>query len=625
MRADLIGKGKYRQYWRSDYFEKGVSRASPNDWKIALLLQFSILIILAWFYWGSEREISSDEKDIWIEIENVNVGNFFISKNMPLLIQTMAYISRKFFLAVEHWRKINDFMVAMFISDFYRLMRTSNVSTAFSLLLAILLTQVTLFQSLYHSLNMDIYAFQSILRIAILMRKWRCTRQFSLEWYKNLIAISILACFVLGAQLSGITIWLWLLIVSARYFWCLLGDLKISTKDIIWHFGFRAIFFVILPLSSLVLSYDSLLHCFTTSNRDSSYLSPGFQHYILHENMDQPKFIYYGSTVTMRHHDSFGGFLRGQDIPYPGSDENLVTVSHENDEDNEWIIEHVKPGIDVEGSDVVVKNSESIKLRHKKTGKLLRASEEKPPISEKEYDKRVSTTGDSEYLGNSDETWTINIRSPHSLREPLTPFVHLFSLRNRGRNCDLISHYIQLGEWAKNEQEVLCLDPATEDKTLLYFQSSSRYDPSSERIFEWPEAVPRWKLIAEYLFVQFQIKNTVNSSINEESELTSALNFLWPMKSSDGKIEMVLCGAVSISIVLHSLISIYSLLTYNIFEEKLVNRQVENFVKDDIKAEAFLAWLMYFYLFNSDEKFSADKYIPSLTFGLVLMTQYLLI
>ena len=90
--------------------------------------------------------------------------------------------------------------------------------------------------------------------------------------------------------------------------------------------------------------------------------------------------------------------------------ENLVALSFkEFDVDNEWVVEHPTKKLNFSeihhiGQLIPVEFDHDIKLRHKSTGKLLRASTAKPPISEQDYDLRISCTKNSEYGGGMDES-----------------------------------------------------------------------------------------------------------------------------------------------------------------------------------------------------------------------------
>ena len=192
---------------------------------------------------------------------------------------------------------------------------------------------------------------------------------------------------------------------------------------------------VLVPAIVFLLSYYAHISTLTQDLTDfSTFMSPYYKHTLENNPLNKivpPGRVYYGSTITIRHKDSLGGYLHSHELNYQsGSHEQQVTLYDFPDNNNEWIVEHKKENKDVSSKAVAVKNGENIRLRHRLTGKLLRASGAKPPVSEQDYDREVSCTGDANYTGQSDELW--KIRFSGRLLEGLVPLDTTFQLTNQG-------------------------------------------------------------------------------------------------------------------------------------------------------------------------------------------------
>lgn len=619
----VVGKGKYRCYTRHEYATLIKSYKKTGGLTVDFLGQLIFFLYCVLYYSSRLADVNDEEVILWRQVQDIGTGKFFISKGVPLLTQLISFATQKWSLDLHFWKIANNFVLSTSLITVFKILRESNVSLAVSLLASTALSQAPMFEDLISTFSMDSYHLMFLSLLILQWRNWQYCHDFSVDWYWRLSLLSVYLTLIMSGKFVGFISWMWLLIVCLKSVWTIIGDLEVSNHRIFLHICSRLLFLVAIPLSIVYHSYSSLLDNFHFPSSETSYMSSQFQHYVLGLHNNLPESLYYGSTITLRHVESLGGYLTSVDISYPDSEDGLVTLSDDyNDEANQWILEHHSNISMTLERPLQIKTNDLVKLRNKKTGRLLRASEEKPPISEKDYDKRVSTTGDPDYAGEDDEKWKIVVKSKTSFRGPINPFKHLFVLENRGRKCTLISHDIRMPKWGNGTQEVLCLDPPTESRALFYVDSTSKFNSATKKTYSWPERCSKTFLVLEYIRKQFKVDSYItNALIKSEHDNPLAWPFSFTSKNLVGSGIWVLS---TLSIIVYCCIQLWSFLTWNIFDDSSFTGDASSWLKSDIRFESVLGWLLHIYVFNysTHSNLSLNQYLPALLFAILNMCQF---
>ncbi|CDO92349.1 unnamed protein product [Kluyveromyces dobzhanskii CBS 2104] len=625
MNVRVSKEGRFKSYIAHDYQSYIKRDLLPYEKSLIWDLVLSALVVgyLSLTHLSRRNDISNSEIELWNQVTERIEGKFFISASVPTLIEVASKVSDFYSLGIDFWKTANNVVLATTLVNIYRILRHSNVSVLISFGAAAMFSQVSSFQDLIYRFNLESYHLLAISLVILHWRKFQASRDFSISWFVNITLLSMSLVFVTGGKFIGIVSYAWLLVVSLKSIWTIVGDIDVKNGQLFAHTCFRLLFFVIVPSASLVYSYFSLIERFEITSDSIVYMTSSFQHYTVGLHNDLPSSINYESVIRIRHVESLDGYLSSLDIAYPNSNDTMVTISDDPfDEASMWTVEsRRKSNSDGNLSSLTVKQTEKVKLRNKKTGQLLRASEAKPPISDKEYDKRISTTGDSTYEGDQDELWKFEIQGKSSFRETVAPFKHYFMLKNPARHCSLLSHDIRMPRWADRRQEVLCVEPATVNRALFYIDFVSSPEGIAVDAYEWPAEYPFYKMLYEYVTSQFRLdkkQNLDNTSMSPPDPLT------WPILFDDrnqiGKILRILS---TVSVVVYVLIEGYSWLTWNLFEDNLSNITASKLMKKEVAFEAFLGWFLHLCVFSysSHSNLSVNQYLPSLLFAVILLSQ----
>lgn len=633
-----VKQGPYKSYLRHDYQYHIKNRESSVEKNMLFDLGLNIAAVglLSIQHSGKLSKTSMDELYLWNQVEDVSNSKFFIASGVPLVVQLVSLASKRFSLDLEFWKMINNVLLASFLVKLYHILRKVNVSVFVSAAITCMFSQVSLFQELVYTFNLDTY---HLLALALLVLHWRelqGSKDFSIKWFINMSFVSLSLIFSTSGKFIGLVSWLWFFIISLKAFCTLVGDIEVSMFQLFVHFFVRFFFFVVLPFSTIYMSYCQLFNVFDVETPELALMSSSFQHYTmgLHENV--PSAIRNGSTIRLRHVNSLGGYLAPLEVQYTDTNDSLVTISNNpNDEASYWIIELVR---DISSkklpSNYSLSNSDRLKLRNKKTGQLLRGSEDKPPVSDKEYDRRVSNTGDWGFSGDQDETWKLDILSAPTLRERLIPFKHRFMLYNPARRCSLLSHDVNMPNWANNDQEVLCVESAVIDRASFYIDFVA--DPNLEILdaetdtYRWSSSFPTYKLVLEYLQVQFKIDKGqaihFEKESDEEGQNLSEHYLFFPLRFQESnRIGRLLWIGSTVAVGLYALIQTYLWMNWSIYEDNLLGKKSLELMREEVSFESFLGWFLHLFIFNFSlhKNFSVIQYLAAFFYAVNTLAQFL--
>ena len=126
-----------------------------------------------------------------------------------------------------------------------------------------------------------------------------------------------------------------------------------------------------------------------------------------------------GSVVTIRHVDTQGGYLHSHEHFYQtGSKQQQITLYPHLDSNNKWLIEPYNGTIHNE-TFVPLINGMKIRLKHINTGRRLHSHDEKPPVSERDWQKECSCYGYDGFAGDANDDWVVEIVNYRSQRVKL--------------------------------------------------------------------------------------------------------------------------------------------------------------------------------------------------------------
>jgi len=203
------------------------------------------------------------------------------------------------------------------------------------------------------------------------------------------------------------------------------------------------------------------------SGDGDGFMSAEFQHTLGGRGMaDTYADVAIGSTITIRHVHTQGGYLHSHDHQYPtGSKQQQITLYPHRDGNNEWSIVNATsvgdPDFEWEKEPLkYISNSARVKLRHLSTSKHLHSHDFRPPVSDVDFQNEVSAYGMPGFAGDMNDDWILEIydghRSDPESYKRLRTLRTVFRLRHALQGCYLFSHKVKLPEWGFEQQEVTC-------------------------------------------------------------------------------------------------------------------------------------------------------------------------
>lgn len=626
-------KGPHRDYIPSNIYSKfNVGKLNLLDPLIGIT--FSIVYFL-YMVRKIEYTFNNEEAKI-LDLVLLNKRNkFYLGTNPPFAVELFSFLLNYFEIIQLKYSILIMACLSLFL--LYMILRRNNISVTLSIISVCAISYLPHFRSQSIVLSVNVVYWLSFLGTVYFWRLYRIQRGPTVM---NLAHIGMFLGVAISTKTLGFVTWIWIICCSLFDTWNTLNDISISMFSILKKVTLKFIFIVVFPLQIfLCINYHQITNFKIDSPEYSRYVSPYFQSYLRNSTLrtSEDHCLYFGDTISLRHSASLGGYLTSYNVSSDGNTENrdnqnLVTLSsHEESEWTHWIVENALPNAPVK----TVRKFDDIKLRHKLTGKLLRASDSSPPVSEQEYDKLVCTTGDIDYEGNADEKWTLETVgysvSKFTNKEMFNVTSDEVKLFNQGRHCTLLGHDIRLPEWGFYDQEVLCLDPAMNN--LARFQIHI-IESKANTIIDVPiNSYSKFKLIFEWLVRQYRYSYSIKKNVDSHTTINSDTNLsigMWPFNSQQNEVVAKNIWILSfIGILLFSIFLTFRILTWNPWKQQSRERKiisVDNLLFQDIGFECCLGWFLHFYVYTkspSNDTLTIINYFPSYLLGFIVFIQTL--
>ncbi|KAF2862167.1 glycosyltransferase family 39 protein [Piedraia hortae CBS 480.64] len=279
--------------------------------------------------------------------------------------------------------------------------------------------------------------------------------------------------------------------------WVLLGDSE-NVSPRLWfkHFFARVFCLIVIPIAFYLLMFAIHFRCLVNPGEGDGFMSSEFQSTLNTKSMaDVPADVAFGSRISIRHHNTQGGYLHSHAHMYPGgSKQQQITLYPHKDENNVFVVENQTQPIDwaadpTGNTSVVgplawdtlepdwVKDGSVIKLYHITTDRRVHSHDVRPPITEADWQNEVSAYGYEGFEGDANDLFKVEIvksmsdgeEAKNRLRTIQTKFklVHIMT------GCVLFSHPVKLPEWGFEQQEVTCARGGTLPNSVWYIESNA--------------------------------------------------------------------------------------------------------------------------------------------------------
>ncbi|KAI9376247.1 MIR motif-containing protein [Aspergillus egyptiacus] len=242
--------------------------------------------------------------------------------------------------------------------------------------------------------------------------------------------------------------------------------------------------------------------CLVNPGEGDGFMSSEFQATLNTKQMKaMPADVVFGSRLSIRHHNTHGGYLHSHSHMYPtGSKQQQITLYPHKDDNNVFIAENQTQPIGPEGAEIqgpfawdnitanYIQDGAIIRLNHMMTKRRLHSHNERPPVTDVDWQFEVSAYGYEGFAGDANDYWRIEIVKSMSdgeeAKKRLRTIQSKFRLVHVMTGCVLFSHKVKLPEWGWEQQEVTCAKGASLPNSIWYIEGNSHpmLPPDAEKV-----------------------------------------------------------------------------------------------------------------------------------------------
>jgi dolichyl-phosphate-mannose-protein mannosyltransferase len=232
--------------------------------------------------------------------------------------------------------------------------------------------------------------------------------------------------------------------------------------------------------------------CLVNPGDGDGFMSSEFQATLNSKGMAAvPADVAYGSRVSIRHHNTQGGYLHSHSHMYPtGSKQQQITLYPHKDENNIWLLENqtLPEPLDPNGpkpsgpkawddlGPMWIEDGAVIRLYHVTTDRRLHSHDVRAPVTEADWQNEVSAYGYEGFEGDANDLFRVEIIKSMSdgavAKKRLRTIQTKFKLVHLMTGCVLFSHKVKLPDWAFEQQEVTCARGGTLPNSVWYIEGN---------------------------------------------------------------------------------------------------------------------------------------------------------
>lgn len=267
------------------------------------------------------------------------------------------------------------------------------------------------------------------------------------------------------------------------------------------HFLARVFCLILIPVAFYMALFAIHFLCLVNPGDGDGFMSSEFQATLNSKSMqDVPADVMLGSRVSIRHHNTHGGYLHSHNHMYPtGSKQQQITLYPHKDENNVWLLENQTQPEGLDGpitgihawdtlEPVQLQDGAVIRLYHVVSDRRLHSHDVRPPVSEAEWQNEVSAYGYAGFDGDANDLFKVEIVKKLSdgpvAKTRVRTIETKFKLVHLMTGCSLFSHKVKLPDWGFDQQEVTCAKQGTLPNSIWYIEQNEHpaLGPEAEKV-----------------------------------------------------------------------------------------------------------------------------------------------
>lgn len=361
-------------------------------------------------------------------------------------------------------------------------------------------------------------------------KKFEVQQAFTFNYFRLLLLCSLALGMAFSSKWVGLFTIAWVGVCCVGHMWFLIGDLSVSPKTVWKHAVARASFLLGVPVLLYLFVFSIHFNVLSNDGDGSAFMTSGFRagltgSLVPRQTTSQ---VGYGSLVSIRHVNTRGGYLHSHNHMYPtGSKQQQITLYPHLDTNNEWLIEPYNRSIPEEF--VQLKDGDKVRLVHVNSKRRLHSHDEKPPVSERDWQKEVSCYGYEGFGGDANDDWIFEVvkhKTKGVAQKEIRAIDTIFRLRHAMTGHYLFSSEVKLPSWGFEQQEVTAAGQGARPLTHWYIETNN----ADQRLPAEKREVARYKPLS--FFEKFIESHKTMWKINQG--LTSHHNWQsspqdWPL------------------------------------------------------------------------------------------------
>ncbi|KAJ7716821.1 glycosyltransferase family 39 protein [Mycena maculata] len=356
---------------------------------------------------------------------------------------------------------------------------------------------------------------------------------FSFDWWTWLFMTGFSIGLVSSVKLVGLFVTALVGLYTIEDLWEKFGDLKMSVRDQLKHWGARIACLIVLPILVFMASFKIHFMVLNQSGPGDAQMSSLFQANLEGNDFARnPLEVAVGSRVTLKNVGYGGGLLHSHVQTYPlGSAQQQVTCYHYKDENNEWNLLPTweETPYDAEAPIRFLKHNDIIRLSHAPTGRNLHSHTIPAPVTK--LNNEVSCYGNAT-VGDVHDYWRVEVVDDikRGKREHVDR-IHSLTTRLRFKHqwlgCYLRAANAILPQWGFKQIEVTCVPENNPKDSHTYWNVESHWNnrlPAGEtKYYKSPFLRDFW-----HLNVAMMTSNNALVPDPDKEDILASKPYDWP-------------------------------------------------------------------------------------------------
>lgn len=355
-------------------------------------------------------------------------------------------------------------------------------------------------------------------------KKFEIQQPFSVAWFRALLACSVSLGLALSSKWVGLFTVVWCGVGCVIHMWFLIGDLSVRPVVVVKHAVARASLLLGIPLVIYLAVFYVHFSVLTLEGPGSAFMSSAFRAGFPSSKVPKSTLanVGFGSVVTLKHVNTRGGYLHSHEHFYPtGSKQQQITLYPHLDKNNDWLIEPYNETIP--DHFVPLKDGTKIRLKHVKTQRRLHSHDEKPPVSERDWQKECSCYGFDGFEGDANDDWIVEIVPHKSVKgiaqEELRSISTIFRLKHAMSGHYLFATDTKLPDWGFSQLEVTAASQGSTPLTYWFIEGNvNDRVPAENRVEVSYPKLSFWQKVVEAHRVMYKINNGLTAHHVYQSE-----------------------------------------------------------------------------------------------------------